>query len=144
MTDLRPLLQLQLSLDYPGRPGVLDGAALDVRPGEIVGLIGGSGSGKSSLALALLRLLHLKGGSARGEIWFRGRDLMCAGGREMRRIRSKEIAFVPQSPTSFLNPALRIEEQMAEAWKAHKSGPREELRREVCRAIGQVGLPGEP
>lgn len=143
MTGSNPLLRLQLSLDYPGKPGVLEGAALDVRPGEIVGLIGGSGSGKSSLALALLRLLDLKGGSARGEIWFRGRDLMRAGGREMRRLRGKEIAFVPQSPISFLNPALRIEEQMAEAWRAHRNGPREDLRRDVRRAIEQVGLPAD-
>jgi ABC-type glutathione transport system ATPase component len=62
------LLHIRLSIDYPGRPRVLEDAMLDVRPGEIVGLIGESGSGKSSLALALLRLLDLKGGRASGNI----------------------------------------------------------------------------
>src|SRR4051794_20174142 len=103
-----PLLDLRLSVDYPGRPGVLDNALLDVRPGEIVGLVGSSGSGKSSLALAVLRLLELKGGRASGAISLSGRDLMRCTAREMREIRGREIAFVPQSPLSSLNPALRL------------------------------------
>jgi ABC-type dipeptide/oligopeptide/nickel transport system ATPase component len=138
-----PLLHIRLSIDYPGRPRVLDDAMLDVRPGEIVGLVGESGSGKSSLALALLRLLDLKGGRASGNIWFKERDLMRAGEREMRSIRGKEIAFVPQSPSSYLNPALRLGDQMAEAWRAHQKGSRAGVERAVCRAIEQVGLPGE-
>lgn len=138
-----PILQLRVSIDYPNRPRVLDLATLDVRRGEIVGLVGSSGSGKSSLALALLRLLHLKCGRATGNMWLNGRDLMRCSGREMRSIRGREMAFVPQSPTSYLNPALRIGDQMAEAWKAHRNSSRSETEREVLRAIGQVGLPGE-
>ncbi len=138
-----PLLHIRLSIDYPGRPRVLEDAMLDVRPGEIVGLIGESGSGKSSLALALLRLLDLKGGRASGNIWFNGRDLMRCGERELRSIRGKEIAFVPQSPSSYLNPALRLGDQMAEAWKAHRKGSRADVERDVCRAIEQVGLPAD-
>jgi len=138
-----PLLHINLSIDYPGRPGVLDNAMLDVRPGEIVGLVGESGSGKSSLALALLRLLDLKGGRASGNIWFKAQDLMRSGEREMRRIRGKEIAFVPQSPSSYLNPVLRLGDQMAEAFKAHSNGTRAEVEYEVSRAIGQVGLPAD-
>jgi len=138
------LLSLRLTIDYPGKPGVLRDAAIDVRSGEIVGLVGASGSGKSSLALALLRLLELKGGRASGTIWFNGRDLMSCSGREMRSIRGREIAFVPQSPLSYLNPALRLGEQMVEAWKAHRTGSRTEVECEVLRAIKQVGLPAEP
>jgi peptide/nickel transport system ATP-binding protein len=138
-----PLLHMRLSIDYPGKPRVLADAMLDVRPGEIVGLVGESGSGKSSLALALLRLLDLKGGRASGSIWFKDRDLMRSGEREMRGIRGKEIAFVPQSPSSYLNPALRLGGQMAEAWRAHRNGSRADVEREVLRAIGQVGLPAD-
>lgn len=138
-----PLLHIRLSIDYPGRPRVLEDAMLDVRPGEIVGLIGESGSGKSSLALALLRLLDLKGGRASGNIWFNGRDLMRCGERELRSIRGKEIAFVPQSPSSYLNPALRLGDQMAEAWRAHRKGSRADVERDVRRAIEQVGLPAD-
>ena len=138
-----PLLQIRLSIDYPGKPRVLDDVMLDFGRGEIVGLVGESGSGKSSLALALLRLLELKGGRASGSVWFNGRDLMRTGEREMRNIRGREIAFVPQSPSSYLNPALRLGDQMAEAWRAHRSGSRSDVEREVSRAIGQVGLPAE-
>jgi len=136
-----PLLRMELSIDYPGKPRALDGAALEVGEGEIVGLAGASGSGKSSLALALLRLLDAKNGRAAGEIWFRGRDLMRLGEREMRGVRGREMAFVPQSPTSFLNPAMRIEEQMAEAWRAHRKGAGAEASRAISEAIEQVGLP---
>jgi peptide/nickel transport system ATP-binding protein len=138
-----PLLHIRLSIDYSGKPGVLADAALDVQPGEIVGLVGASGSGKSSLALALLRLLDLKGGRASGNIWFKDRDLMQAGEREMRSIRGKEIAFVPQSPSSYLNPALRLGDQLTEAWKAHRKGSRADAEAEALRAIRQVGLPAE-
>lgn len=144
MTSSVPLLVTRLWVDYPGKPGVLDDALIEVLPGETVGLVGGSGSGKSSMALALLGLLHLKGGAVRGEVRFRGRDLLRAGEREMRRLRGREIAFVPQSPTSFLNPALRLDEQMAEAWRAHESGTRAEIERQIRCAIEQVGLPSEP
>jgi ABC-type dipeptide/oligopeptide/nickel transport system ATPase component len=138
-----PLLDFRLSLDYPGRPGVLERAVLDVCPGEIVGLVGSSGCGKSSLALALLRLLDLRGGRASGSVRFQGRELLALSPREMRAIRGKQIAFVPQSPSSSLNPALRLGDQMTEAWKAHSGGSRDDVRREVRRAIEQVGLPSD-
>ncbi len=140
---LLPLLRLRLTVDYPAKPRVLDHAGLDLRAGEIVGLVGRSGSGKSTMAMALLRLLEFKGGRASGTIWFRGRDLMQASEKEMRRLRGREIAYVPQSPTSFLNPALRIADQMAEAWRAHQSGSRENIAESVAQAMIQVGLPAD-
>src|SRR5258705_13649947 len=116
MTPSRaPLLNIRLTVDYPAKRGVLDDVALDLRQGEIVGLVGSSGSGKSSLALAILRLLEFKGGRASGEISFRGKDLMQSSQSEMRDLRGREIAFIPQSPSSFLNPAMRIDAQMPEA-----------------------------
>jgi ABC-type dipeptide/oligopeptide/nickel transport system ATPase component len=139
----RPLLEIRLAIDYASRTRVLDDAELDVRTGEIVGLVGSSGSGKSSLALAVLRLLDVKGGHAYGRISFEGSDLIRAAERDMRAIRGRRIAFVPQSPSSFLNPAMRMDAQMHEAWKAHKQGPRTSMERDVGEAIQQVGLPGE-
>jgi ABC-type dipeptide/oligopeptide/nickel transport system ATPase component len=137
------LLDVRLSIDYPGRPDVLDEASFSVRRGEIVGLVGASGSGKSSLALALLRLLEWKGGRASGSVRFNGRELMGCKEREMRAIRGKEIAFVPQSPSSSLNPAVRLGNQMLEAWRAHASGSKMDAQKEVRRAITQVGLPAD-
>ncbi len=138
-----PLLRIRLTIGYPARPRVLDEAALEVQPGEIVGLVGASGSGKSSLALALLRLLEFKGGSAAGSIWFNGTDLMRLSQRQMRTLRGRQLAFVPQSPCSFLNPALRIGDQMAEAWKAHRRGPRSAVAGEIGQAMERVGLPAD-
>ncbi|HEY1338563.1 MAG TPA: ABC transporter ATP-binding protein [Bryobacteraceae bacterium] len=143
MTPGAPTLHLRLSIDYPNRPRVLDRAELDIRPGEIVGLVGSSGSGKSSLALALLRLLDLKGGRASGEMFFLGRDLTRASEREMRSLRGRDLAFVPQSPASYLNPAMRLDAQMAEAWRAHKKGSRAEMESDILAAIEQVGLPAD-
>src|SRR5712692_10539301 len=139
----QPLLNIRLTVDYPARHGVLDNVALDLRQGEIVGLVGSSGSGKSSLALAVLRLLEFKGGRASGEILFRGRDLMRSSRSEMRDLRGREIAFIPQSPSSFLNPAMRIDAQMSEAWRAHRSGSRAECEESVNTAIERVGLPAD-
>jgi len=143
MSFAGPLLITRLWLDYPGKPAVLNDAVLDVWPGETVGLVGGSGSGKSSMALALLGLLHLKAGVARGEVRFRGQDLMRASERELRSLRGSRIAFVPQSPVSSLNPALRLEAQMLEAWKAHRTGSRNEGGDAIRTALEQVGLPSD-
>jgi ABC-type dipeptide/oligopeptide/nickel transport system ATPase component len=139
---MKPLLRVRLAIEYAGSTRVLDDAEFDVRPGEIVGLVGSSGSGKSSLALAILRLLDAKCGRAHGGIWFEGIDLIRATEREMRAIRGRRISFVPQSPTSFLNPAMRIDDQLYEAWRAHQRGPRAVMERAVHEAVEQVGLSG--
>jgi ABC-type dipeptide/oligopeptide/nickel transport system ATPase component len=120
MTD--PLLRLNISADYPGRPGVLREVNLDVAPGEIVALVGRSGEGKSTVALSTLGLLGFKNGTCKGSILFRGRDLLKFSAGEMRKVRGKEIGLVPQSPLSALNPNVRLEGQLQEAWQAHQTG----------------------
>jgi peptide/nickel transport system ATP-binding protein len=141
--DVQPLLSVRLSVDYPGKAGVLRGLSLDVGEREIVGLVGQSGCGKSTLALAILKLLNLKRGRARGSIHFKGRDLMVLSERELRCLRGKEIGLILQSPMSSLNPALRIGTQLAEAWKVHRSGSRDECRRALRETLENVSLPGD-
>lgn len=119
------LLQLRLSAAYPNKPGVLRNAEIDVREGEIVGLVGRSGEGKSTIALAILGLLGQKGGECTGEVRFRGRDLLALQPRELRHLRGRQIALVPQSPLSALNPNLRLGTQLKEAWLAHERGSRD-------------------
>jgi len=115
------LLKLRLSVEY-GNKRVLHEVALDVAEGEILGLVGRSGEGKSTIALSILGLLGLKGGRCSGEILFQGRDLLKLNPREMRRLRGKEIALVPQSPLAALNPNVRLGSQLEEAWRAHEKG----------------------
>ena len=141
--DASPLLSLRLSVDYPGKPGVLRDLALDVGRQEILGLVGQSGCGKSTLALAILKLLYLKRAQARGSIHLNGRDLMTLGEREVRSLRGKEIGLILQSPMSSLNPALRIGTQLAEAWKVHQRGSAEECQQALRDALRNVSLPGE-
>jgi peptide/nickel transport system ATP-binding protein len=141
--DSQPLLSLKLSVDYPGKPGVLRAVSLDLEEREILGLVGQSGCGKSTLALAILRLLYLKKAEARGSIQFNGRDLMLLQERELRKLRGKEIGLILQSPMSALNPALRIGTQLAEAWRAHRSGSRAECLRALLDTLQTVSLPCE-
>ena len=134
-----PLLSVRLAVDYPGRPSVLRDVALDVYPEEALGLIGRSGSGKSTIALAILRLLGLKGGTAHGEIRFHGRDLMRFGEREMRDLRGREIGLVLQSPLAALNPALRIGTLLRETWRIHARGM--DGRARIRELLESVDLP---
>ncbi|MGI8744332.1 MAG: ABC transporter ATP-binding protein [Bryobacteraceae bacterium] len=140
---MRPLLQVRLSAEYPGRPGVLRDVIFEMAQGEILGLMGESGSGKSTLALALLRLLEYKGGTACGQVIFANRDLQLLNAREMRRIRGKEIALVLQSAVASLNPALRIGTQLAEAWRAHHGGSALEWKRRALEIFERVSLPAD-
>ena len=139
-----PLLSARISVDYREKPGVLRDVSLNIHEGEIVGLIGESGSGKSTLALALLQLLQLKGAAVRGEIVFRGKNLLEQTERRLRAIRGKEISVVLQSPLTSLNPALRIGTQLREAWRAHSGGSNEKCVAAMRSALKSVCLPQDP
>lgn len=135
------LLSIRLTVSYNDKPPVLDDLRLDVQPGEILGLVGHSGCGKSSLALAILGLLNLKGGKALGSIRWNEHELLTLKEKDWRKLRGKVIAFVPQSPLSSLNPALRLGTQLQEAWKLHGQGGRDRMEEVVFQALLDVGLP---
>jgi oligopeptide/dipeptide ABC transporter ATP-binding protein len=141
----RPLLELRaFTVDF--RRGdrwlrVVDGVDLSIAAGESVGLIGESGCGKSTTAGAVLRLVPA-GTKARihGSALYDGRDLLQLSPSEMRRIRGKEIALIPQDPLAALNPLFTIGAQVREAVAAHArlSGPA--LRETTLRSLERVRL----
>jgi len=143
VTEAAPLLSLRLSVDYRNKAEVLRDVSVELRQGEILGLVGQSGSGKSTLSLAILRLLHLKGGVARGKLSFKGQDLFAKTEAEMRSLRGREMSIVLQSPLSSLNPVLRIGSQLSEAWRAHLSGSREACAAAISMALANVSLPND-
>jgi len=136
-----PLLAANLSVDYPNKSGVLRDISLRIERREILGLVGQSGSGKSTLALALMGLLPLKGGGVKGEILFRGKDLLKTSEKDLRTIRGKEMSIVLQSPLAALNPALSIGSQLTEAWSAHERGNDAQGVASIQAALASVSLP---
>jgi ABC-type glutathione transport system ATPase component len=140
---LAPVLSTDVSVDYPQKKGVLRGVRLDVLPGEMMGLVGESGSGKSTFALAIPRLLGHTGARVTGRIELLGRELGGAPERELRDVRGRLVSLVPQSPLSALNPALRLESHLREAWKAHSRDPWTDQRERIAKLFDAAGLPAE-
>jgi len=138
-----PLLKLEISVDYPNKPGVLRDLSLEIARGEILGLVGQSGCGKSTLALTILQLLYLKRARVNGSVHFNGRNLTQMKERDLRALRGKEIGLVLQSPMSSLNPALRIGKQLEEAWRVHRRGSNDECRTALIEALENVSLPAD-
>lgn len=95
------------------------------------------------MSLAILRLLYLTGGTARGSLLFKGEDLFAKTEPEMRSLRGREMSIVLQSPLSALNPALRIDSQLSETWRAHANGAQEECDAAISAALTNVSLPND-
>ncbi len=106
---------------YAGVVKALDGISFDVRYGEIFGLVGETGCGKSVTVASILRLVEKPGRIISGEILYDGEDLLKKSENEMRKIRGSEITIVFQDPMTFLNPVLRIGEQLTETIREHQN-----------------------
>ena len=117
----------------------LDGVSIEVRSGEIVGILGESGCGKSTLASALLRLLASHAKCEGGSILFCGRDVLNLSERELRAIRGREVSLIPQDPALSLNPVMTAGSQVGEVLRAHlplNPQQRRERVMELCREVG--------
>ncbi len=147
-----PLLELDsLATVFPTRRGLVHavaGVSLTVREGEILGIVGESGCGKSVTLLSILRLISSPGRIAGGRVVFQGQDLLGLSDGEMRRIRGKDIAMIFQDPLSTLNPAFTVGDQIGESLRIHHIvagrrlpwyGTSDEKER-VLRLMSEVGI----
>ncbi|MEY4200431.1 MAG: hypothetical protein RLZZ265_2171 [Verrucomicrobiota bacterium] len=137
------LLETDLHLSYRDQK-ILDGFRLTVAPGQIIGLAGESGSGKSSFAHALLGLLKPPAVVMEGTLAFRGENLLLRSESHWRSLRGREIALIPQSPQSALNPALNLETQARLIWQAHSLEPWTAGRERLFSLFQGCNLPASP
>jgi len=118
-----PLLEIEnLKVYYETRTvpvRAVDGVSFAVREKEILGLAGESGCGKSTLAVGLLKLVSPPSYIAGGKVFYRGKDLFAMNDEELRRIRWKHIALLPQSAMNALNPVMKVYDQIKDAMEAH-------------------------
>lgn len=142
MTD-DTLLRVQFSASYAGKLTLSD-IRFELQPGEVLGLVGSSGAGKSTLVLSLLGLLPWRGGCVSGEVLLRGRNLLELSEKQLRSLRGREIALIPQSPMSALNASISLLRHFEEAWKAHEKQGREAMLERVRLLMAEVQLPSDP
>ena len=140
-----PILEISnLSISFFTRlreiPAVMD-FSVTVQPGEAMGLVGESGCGKSTVALAVMRDLGKNGRITGGTIRFKGRDLTGMGDEELRDIRGSEIAMIYQEPMASLNPAMKIGDQLAEVPMIHEGMSRQDAWDLARQIVADVRLP---
>jgi peptide/nickel transport system ATP-binding protein len=143
--DRPPVLAIDgLTVEFAGRQRVarvIDGATVEVWPGEIVGLIGESGSGKTMTALSILGLLPRGARITAGDIRLSGTSLRGVSETQLRAIRGDRIAMIPQNPMSALNPVLRIGMQVGEPYVLHRRTGWKAAITEAIKRLADVHLP---
>ncbi len=141
----RPLLEVRhLRVEFPGRHGTLlalDDISFDIAPGEILGVVGESGAGKSLTGAAIIGLLEPPGRIAGGEIILGGQRIDQLPDEQMRAIRGKRIGAIFQDPLTSLNPLYSIGRQLVETILTHLPVSAEEARRRAVRLLQETGIP---
>jgi oligopeptide/dipeptide ABC transporter ATP-binding protein len=144
-TDLKPLLEVKnLKTHFFTEDGVVhavDGVDFNVYPGEILGLVGESGCGKSVTSLSVLRLVSPPGKILEGEIRLDGTDLMTLSEEEMMKVRGNRISMIFQQPQTALNPVFRVGDQIAEVLSIHQDFGKEAGQKRAIDLLRMVGIP---
>ena len=141
-----PLLSVRnLTVEFPTRRGTLtavDGISFDVAPGEVLGIVGESGAGKSLTGAAIIRLLEPPGRIAGGEVRLGGERIDNLPAAAMGRIRGRRIGMVFQDPLTSLNPLYTIGRQITETVRVHTDASEADARRRAVDLLTSVGIPG--
>ena len=124
-----------------GAARAVDGVSFTLEAGQVLGLVGESGCGKSVTALSLMRLVPPPGRVVAGEVLLEGRELLALPEREMRRLRGPGMAMIFQEPMTSLNPVLRVGSQIAEAVRIHGGVGRRAAWDRAVELLGEVGIP---
>jgi peptide/nickel transport system ATP-binding protein/oligopeptide transport system ATP-binding protein len=133
-----------LRTQFPTRSGLVravDGVSFNLDRGELLGLVGESGCGKSMTALSIMRLIAPPGKIVSGEVIFDGKDLLKLSDAEMRQMRGDDIAMIFQDPMTSLNPVFTVGEQIAEALRLHRKLSRSDAREATIDAMREVAIP---
>jgi oligopeptide/dipeptide ABC transporter ATP-binding protein len=118
----------------------VDGVSLQIRRGEVFGLAGESGSGKSMTAFSIMRLLPLRGRIADGQVLFQGEDLAKVSDERMRELRGDRIAMIFQDPMTSLNPVFTIGDQISEPLREHRGLSSSAARAKAIELLTSVGI----
>jgi oligopeptide/dipeptide ABC transporter ATP-binding protein len=119
----------------------VDGVDFSVYPGEVMGLVGESGCGKSVTSLSIMRLIGIPGKVVNGEIFFEGKDLLKLSEAEMVDMRGNRISMIFQQPQSSLNPVFKVADQVSEVLQIHQNMGREESWEKAVDLLRLVGIP---
>lgn len=145
MSDLLDIRGLHVHYMSDGRQvKAVNGISLCVTPGETIGLVGETGAGKTTTALAIMQLLQKPAGRyAGGEIFFNGEDLLKASESRMQHIRGNQISMIFQDPMTSLNPVYTVGDQIAEVIELHQKVGRKAAMEKAGKALEMVGIPAE-
>jgi peptide/nickel transport system ATP-binding protein len=139
-TSAPALLELRgLMVEY-GRACAVDGVDLTVHEGEILGLAGESGCGKTTIANAVMRILRPPGRISGGSILFRGEDLVAKSDEDIRRFRWRNVSMVFQSAMNALNPVMRVGDQFVDAMRAHERIDKKRALAQAQELLELVGI----
>ncbi|MGM0653143.1 MAG: ABC transporter ATP-binding protein [Bacillota bacterium] len=120
----------------------VDGVSFNVRPGEVVGLVGESGCGKSVVSLSIMRLIKYPPGKIEGgKVFLNDQDLLALDEKSMRRIRGNDIAMIFQEPMTSFNPVYRIGDQVSETIRLHQGLEKDKAWQEAVKMLSLVGIP---
>ncbi|MDA0923580.1 MAG: ABC transporter ATP-binding protein [Proteobacteria bacterium] len=141
----KPLLSVRdLVVEFPTRRGTLralDGVSFDIGPGEVLGMVGESGAGKSITGAAIIGLIEPPGRIAGGEVWLGDERIDQLSPDAMRRIRGRRIGMVFQDPLTSLNPLYTIAQQLIETIRTHMDVSEKEARARAVALLDRVGIP---